>query len=323
MPNQYNPQGIIDAGVGTVFGLALGAYNDDRQYKQQERLQGLQIRGQKEMSDYQYQKQMDMWNATNYGAQVEHLKKAGLNPALLYGMKGGGGVTTGSGGGPGVQGGQAPQGGREVQDIIGMGIQSRLLQAQEENIRADTELKKVDATKKAGVDTAEAGTRIQMLEQGIDNERARFQMMQVETRLKLLDEFEKISSQTDRLDYIAYQTEMAMKALEVAKNEAYISTSTINEKIKIIEAEAIGAALRNSLTEANIQVSKEQINKWKTELAQGWETIDINKFKAEIDANYPGAGEVIGKMMNTITERLGRILRGPTHKYEKIEKTNR
>ena len=65
--------------------------------------------------DYSYGKQMDMWNATNYPAQVEQLNKAGLNPALEYGMKGGGGVTTGS---PttGVQGGAAGN--------IGMGIES-------------------------------------------------------------------------------------------------------------------------------------------------------------------------------------------------------
>jgi hypothetical protein len=33
---------------------------------------------------------MDMWNKTNYGAQVEHMKNAGLNPALMY--KGSGAV---------------------------------------------------------------------------------------------------------------------------------------------------------------------------------------------------------------------------------------
>ena len=86
------------------------------------------------------------------------LKEAGLNPALLYGSKGGGGATTGSGGG-GVSGQSAGtairSGGAE-----GMGIQLQLLEAQKENIKADTELKKADAAKTAGVDTKEAEARI-------------------------------------------------------------------------------------------------------------------------------------------------------------------
>jgi len=53
--------------------------------------------------------------------QMAELEKAGLNPALLYGMGGGGGqstsVNTGS-----VSGGSAPTGGREVQDMISMGL---------------------------------------------------------------------------------------------------------------------------------------------------------------------------------------------------------
>ena len=34
-----------------------------------------------------------MWNYTNYENQKKHLEAAGLNPALLYGMSGGGGAT--------------------------------------------------------------------------------------------------------------------------------------------------------------------------------------------------------------------------------------
>lgn len=89
------------------------------------------------MTDYQYAKQLQMWKDTNYNAQKEQLKMAGLNPGLIYGMSGGGATTTGSGSGS-VTGANAPTGGREVQDIIGMGIQSALLKAQKENIEANT-----------------------------------------------------------------------------------------------------------------------------------------------------------------------------------------
>ena len=35
----------------------------------------------------------EIWDYTNYENQKRHLKNAGLNPALLYGMSGGGGAT--------------------------------------------------------------------------------------------------------------------------------------------------------------------------------------------------------------------------------------
>ena len=55
-----------------------------------------QLKGQKKALEQQNAAQFDMWNKTNYGAQMKHLKDAGLNPALIYGMSGGGATTTGS-----------------------------------------------------------------------------------------------------------------------------------------------------------------------------------------------------------------------------------
>ena len=42
---------------------------------------------------------MEMWNATNVGAQIEHMKNAGMSISAMYGGSGGGGTTAGSGGG--------------------------------------------------------------------------------------------------------------------------------------------------------------------------------------------------------------------------------
>ena len=45
--------------------------------------------------------QLEMWEKTNYPAQVAQMRKAGLNPALMYGQAGAGGQL----------GGTAPSGG--------------------------------------------------------------------------------------------------------------------------------------------------------------------------------------------------------------------
>ncbi|AXH75642.1 MAG: DNA pilot protein [Microviridae sp.] len=142
--------------VGGILGLALGGINDRRQLKQQSKLQAMQIQGQKEMTDYNTGKQLEMWEKTGYGAQKDQMMRAGLNPALLYGTSGGGGQTANITAGN-VSGADAPKGGGEAISGMGMGLQTlaqlQLLKAQKENIEADTELKKTDAAYRGGAQT--------------------------------------------------------------------------------------------------------------------------------------------------------------------------
>ena len=111
---------LAEAGVQTAtnaaqtgLGMLLSGWNDRRQLKQQQKLQDQQIAGNKELLEAQRLKEMQMWEDTNYSAQKEQMRKAGLNPALMYGMGGGGGTTVGGGGGA-VSAGEAPKGGREI-----------------------------------------------------------------------------------------------------------------------------------------------------------------------------------------------------------------
>lgn len=140
--------GAQAAGVG--MGLLLEGHNDRRQLRQEKALQEQQIYGAQKLTDYQYKKQLEMWEATNYAAQVEQLEKAGLNAGLLYGMGGGGGATTGSGGGGAPSKGNAPAGGGEV---MGM-MQMSLMDAQRKVLETQAELNQAEADKKRGVDTA-------------------------------------------------------------------------------------------------------------------------------------------------------------------------
>ena len=88
---------------------------------------------------------MDMWNKTNYGAQIQHMKNAGLNPALMYGSAGQGG-TTGSQGG-----GSASKGSSQMNK--GTDPNAMLLGAQIESLKAKANLDNANANKASGVDT--------------------------------------------------------------------------------------------------------------------------------------------------------------------------
>lgn len=150
-----NFETIANTAGGAILGMALGDYNDQRQYAQQAKLQQLQIQGAKNLGDYNYRKQLEMWNATNLEAQMAHAKAAGLNPALLYAKGGATGQLGATGGMP--QGATAPQGGREVMDVTNQMMQLQLLKAQKENIEADT------AQKQANVPNIEADTQNKIL----------------------------------------------------------------------------------------------------------------------------------------------------------------
>ena len=93
---------IAAGAAGGALGIATAGWQDKRQLKQQEKLQELAMKGQKEMSEFNQGLAIDTWEKTNAAAQRKQLEKAGLNVGLMYGGPGGGGRTTAQ---PGTVGG--------------------------------------------------------------------------------------------------------------------------------------------------------------------------------------------------------------------------
>ncbi|AXH73778.1 MAG: DNA pilot protein [Microviridae sp.] len=139
--------GAATSVVGAGLGMALNKWNQNQQLKQEGRLQQQAMQGQMAMTDYNTAKQLEMWKQTGAVGQMEQLKKAGLNPGLIYGMGGAGGQSAGITPGQISQGHAAPPGGE-----VGMGIermlQASLMKAQIDNINADTANKTGDAANK-------------------------------------------------------------------------------------------------------------------------------------------------------------------------------
>lgn len=273
-------QNVAEAGIGAIFGIGVGKHNDKRQVAQQEKLQALQIKGQKEMTDYNTAKQYEMWLKTNYPAQVEQLKAAGLNPGLLYGMSGGGGTTTGSASGS-VTGAQAPSGGGEIQAMAGMGLQLGMMQAQQKLIEAQADNLKADTENKRGVTRENIAMGTEKLFQEWQNLKQTHTLQELEATMKNIENFEKQASQGNRLRYIQYQTETALHNLKIVANENKISDATVQDQIKTIKQEAIYSVLKNHFiksqtdkTKSDITVNDAQMRKWSLELMQGWDKME-------------------------------------------------
>lgn len=250
-------EGLASQAVGAGMGMLLGNYNDKRQREQQEDLNRIQIRGQKEMSDYQYAQQMKMWEATNYKAQMEQLTKAGLNPALLYGMSGGGGATTAAGTGAGVQGASAPSGGGEAVAGGAMGMQLALMAAQKANIEADTANKQADTQNKPLQGQQIQASTANLL-QGVENAKAQKELTEIQISNAEIENDIKGATQNAAKALIMQELRSSYERMEMIKNEKLISDATVDEKIKLIEQDLIGAYARNELTRAQTGNTQQQ-----------------------------------------------------------------
>lgn len=279
--------------LGGIMGLALGSIENKRQIKQQKKLQALQIQGQKDMTDYNWQKQLDMWKATNYGAQMEQLKNAGLNPGLIYGMGGTGGATTGNASGN-VQGATAMKSegaamGMTAMNLGLMGAQKELIEAQAEKTRAEIP------------NLAKTGENIQ----------ANTELTKIETRLKNIDSQIKGRTIEDAIDIITAEAGKATYDVLITQRQNQIEQATVEATMQKIQSEAIGAALNNILTKEHINVQKATIDKIAAEIAQGWthlaqeqRALEIKDWEAVMKANNVPIGQVLGKVFNNALEEI-------------------
>jgi len=138
--------------TSTLLGMIGGHQQERRNYRNNQNLMGLQNQYQRELNQQGHDLQMDMWNKTNYGAQVKHMKDAGLNPALMYKGAGAGG-TTGSQGGGSASMGSSQQG--KVMDL-----QNALLGAQIKGLEAKANSDNASAEAKRGYEAKESGARV-------------------------------------------------------------------------------------------------------------------------------------------------------------------
>lgn len=329
--------------LGTGAGLLMQGANRNAQYNQQKKLQELQIKGQKELGRFNQQQAMDMWEKTNYSAQAEQMEKAGLSKALMYGGGGAGGATT-----QGAQAG-AVTGGQADGEASRMMAQAQTAQtvANLELTKAQTEKTKQEAAKIGGVDTKLGETQIANLTQGIQNQKAVELLTKAQTVMQGLQNNITERTTDQQIELAEWTTEKALTDLKLARNEEYISSATINEKVGIIQQEAITSVLQNVAIKQGVELSQEQINKMKADIAQGWQKlaleadknrqgweglsiqerqIKINEFTETIKANNPSimnvAGGVVDNTINMLLDlprKMGLGFGGRTQPY-KIDK---
>lgn len=285
-------------GGAVAMGLQrLGVNYDQRKQRQQaQALQDIQMAGEKEMIDYSKAADLKMWKDTGYGAQKDLLKQAGMNPALMYGMGGGGGQTIG-GGGPSVsgQGAQSPD---TAKASGGMGIMTG---AQVELMKAQTEALKAQANKTnaevpvVGKQGQKIDIEIQDITQGIQNKKAA--QLLTESQTRAIELANKITAATsdDQIAQVGAQLEATIAHVRSGMVMADVDEATKNEKISMIKEAAIGAAIDNQLRKMNLQKGEEEIKKIKQDILNSIQGLKLTEGSQRIEMRKAEITRTLGE----------------------------
>jgi phosphopantetheinyl transferase (holo-ACP synthase) len=176
--------GMGTTALSRLFGLSMSPQKSMKlQHEYNVEIMQKQAEYQKEAAAQSQQYAKDYWDYTNAENQKEHLKNAGLNPALLYGQGGGGGM--------GLSGG-AKEAAPEQPQIspVTMGLQAQQLEQQKQMNDAQIALAEAQASKAraeaekiGGVDIQEGYKRIEEMNAKIDDLIADKNYKEAETEL--------------------------------------------------------------------------------------------------------------------------------------------
>nr|WAE43688.1 MAG: DNA pilot protein [Microviridae sp.] len=264
---------VLGSIVGEGVGLLFAGANNSNQLNQQNALDQLQLQYNEEQTAYNYGQQLQLWQETNYPAQVQELQEAGLNPALLYGKGGGGGATVGSPS-SNITGAQAPT--TSIGQTAGLAIQSQEAQA-------DINLKNAEAANLEAQTPQEAGlmqAQTASITQGVENQKAQQALIEMQTTAENLNNIITGNTTEDQIAQIrAAATQMENTANMAVRNN-YIDQATMDTKIKQIQGEMIGTYITNTLKQTQTALTQEQITQYQNQIQQGWQQININKQNA-------------------------------------------
>lgn len=246
----------VNGAIGGILGQIFANQNDKRQINQQQKLTNMQLAANKDMSAFNFGQQLDMWNKTNYEAQVQHLENAGLNPALLY-AKGGPGGTTGAPSG-GISGASAPAGGHEIMDITQMGLQNQMIQAQIKLTEAQAHKTEAE-TPNVGLQGQQIQAQTQNILQDTQNKQAQQIGQQIQNEILSLDQTLKTQTLDAQVSTIKNVANKTLQELNILKDQAIIADNTWQQNIDLVNAQLAGKLLENNYTGAKTDQTRQQI----------------------------------------------------------------
>lgn len=286
---------MLGNGIFSIFGAGLNAAMSsgtaNEQWGNQLRLMDIQNRYNEQMAKNNQQRNKDLWDYTNYENQKQHIKNAGLNPALMYGMGGGGGVSANGAQGQGVT--QPTD--RSVEMGLkqqGLGLQLASIASQVDLNKSQAEKNKAEADKIAGVDTDVQKATIDNLIAQTSNEKVKKGL--ILGQIRVADAEEELKRNTadwtkDKADETRWNIKSLQKGIDKLVEEISgmkldneLKERTIDNKVKESSLTLQNLMSEILLKESQRKVNEEQAKAIPAEILQGWEEL-TKKGKALIN----------------------------------------
>lgn len=277
---------MLGNGIFSIFGAGLnaamssGAANE--QWGNQLKLMEIQNRYNEQMAKNNQQRNKDLWDYTNYENQKQHIKNAGLNPALMYGMGGGGGVSANGAQGQGVT--QPTD--RSVEMGLkqqGLGLQLASIASQVDLNKSQAEKNKAEAKKISGVDTKVQEATIDNLITQTSNEKIKKGLILGQIRVADAEEELKRNMADwtkDKADETRWNIKNLQKGIDKLTEEINgmkldneLKERTIDNKVK-----ESSLTLQNLMSEILLKGSQQKVNEEQAkaipaQILQGWEEL--------------------------------------------------
>lgn len=277
---------MLGNGIFSVFGAglnaAMSAGTANEQWGNQLKLMEIQNRYNEQMAKNNQKRNKDLWDYTNYENQKQHIKNAGLNPALMYGMGGGGGVSANGAQGQGVTQptDRSVEMGLEQQ---GLGLQLANIASQVDLNKSQAEKNKAEAQKISGVDTKVQEATIDNLIAQTSNEKVKKGLILGQIRVADAEEelkrntadWTKEKNEETRWNVKSLQKgiEKLIEEINGMKLDNELKKKTIDNKVK-----ESSLTLQNLIAEILFKGSQQKVNEEQAkaipaEIQQGWEEL--------------------------------------------------
>lgn len=298
----------IDIGkniVNTGMGLLLEGHNDKRQLAQQGKLNEQQYDINNRMAESNYERQMRLWKDTNYAAQMEQLRIAGLNPGLIY-EGGGPGGTTQAAQAQGISGAQAPAGGMEIMNMMMNKAQIDLIRAQTEKTKAETG--NVPLTGK----NIEAST--ENLKADTANKAVQKEILETESYLKNIESYIAEETQNDAVAMVRTGLRKFTAEMHTAETQQRVTQETANNNIKIVAADYANLLLTNKAIRASLNKTDAEIDKIRQDITNSIRALDISAGQLAVDQQIADFNTSFGNQVGGVIGSLLNLIPGLTNK---------
>lgn len=273
---------VIGSAAGSVFGSLMGNKMQQDQFGNQLTLMKKQHEYNEKSANAAQKRAYEMWQETNYPAQIEQMKKANLSPALMYGQAGaGGGTVSGAQG----QGTSQPTDRSIEMKLKGqeMGLQLANLASQIKLNESQANKNNAEANKTAGVDTELAKTSIENLISQTKNEKDRNVLIWADKRFKeaaadMQEASAKLASgQNAKIGYEINFIKKSLDKMELEMNGIDLDNELKKRVMdsKVQEAEMSVKALMNSILVGNSQIrlNNQEAEAITDKVMQDWQSI--------------------------------------------------